>query len=102
MAATPFADLSPVEVRLVAATFHRHVLQSFVKDVQRDGRTTNTDSERRRRVGILERWFRTLRGEKRWTLQRTLAACADALRVEIDGGTYTPDSRTVWIPQDGA
>lgn len=97
-----FADLSPAEVHQVSTGILRAVDASFAVDRQRDsGKVTMTGDEIRRRFRICEAWFRTLRGEKQWTLRRTLSALVVALRTELDGGSYVPDDRTLWLPQDG-
>lgn len=99
---TPFADLSPAEVHEVTSGFHRIIGASFQEDRRRDRRVVMTQDEIRRRFRICERWFRIFRGDKAWSIERSISTCATALRTELDGGVYTPDSRTIWLPQDGA
>lgn len=61
-----------------------------------------TDAEIKRRFAICEKWFRTLRGDKRWGIDRTLDAIPLALEGELSGVGYEPDGRAVWCPGDGA
>lgn len=61
-----------------------------------------TRDEIKRRFEILERWYRDLRGERKWSVDRVLQALPHALRCELIGNTYEPDDRALWIPKDGA
>lgn len=57
-----------------------------------------TMAELKRRFAICEKWYRDLRGDKQWSVDRALAALAPALRSELTGGSYEPDSRSLWRP----
>lgn len=94
-----FADLmkNPAELGRVTRAFNDAIVNSFAVDKSRV-----TQNETRRRFGILEKWFRALRTEKRWTLERVLDSLPRALRCELEHQTFEPDSRTLWIPTDGA
>lgn len=59
-----------------------------------------TDHEIKRRGFILIRWFRILRGEKRWALDRALHEVGRALRAELDGLTYTPSDSVLYRVDD--
>jgi len=74
----------------------RAVTRSFEVDGAR-----MTDAEVRHRFGICERLFRQLRGDLGWGLQRVLDRLPHYLRCELDGQTWEPDPRTIWMPQDG-
>lgn len=96
----PFAELFTDRAQLahVTNTFIRVIGLSFAEHQMRQ----QTQAEIKRRFEICERWFRVLRGDKKWTVDRCLSAIPHALRAELAGGTYTPDSRSVWVPSDGA
>ncbi len=57
-----------------------------------------TMAELKRRFALCEKWYRDLRGQKQWSIERALAALKDVLRTELGGGTYEPDDRQVWAP----
>lgn len=102
--ATPFEDLlrQPGQVAKVVRAFSNIIACSYADDRKLGVRVTVTDTETRRRFKILETWFRVMRGEKQWTLDRIIAALPAALRAELNGGHYEPDSRTLWVPNDGS
>ena len=60
-----------------------------------------TGTEVRRRFGICERLVRQLRSDLGWGLQRVMDRLPYYLRCELDGQTWEPDSRTIWMPEDG-
>lgn len=60
-----------------------------------------TGDEVRRRFGICERLYRQLRGDLGWGVQRVLGHLPRYLRCELDGQPWEPDTRTLWVPQDG-
>lgn len=86
----------PADAALVATRFELTIRKSFEQD-----RSRVTGSETRRRFAICEKWFRLLRGDKGWGLLRSLDALPHALRGELDGTGWTPDSRALWAPGDG-
>lgn len=55
-----------------------------------------TQAEHRRRGEILVKWFRVLRAEKKWALDRTLQALPDALDAELSGTTYVPSETVLY------
>jgi hypothetical protein len=80
----------------VVLGFEHAVTRSFETDGAR-----MTDAEVRRRFGICERLFRQLRGDLGWGLHRVLDHLPHYLRCELDGLRWEPDSRTIWMPEDG-
>lgn len=80
------------EVRTIQAVFTSLVADSFDTHPMR----VKTEAEARRRGQILVKWYRALRGEKKWSLDRTLSALRKALECELDGKTYVPSDRTLY------
>jgi len=103
---SPFADLvgTPQKYKLVAQRFAQILAASFDDDERRQGKDyakrVCTQQEQKRRAEILGRWFREMRGDLGWSVERTLDHLAVALRTELDGGTYTPpaDRNRLWAP----
>jgi hypothetical protein len=102
LVARPFADLfqDPAQLRKVVSRLQRIIADSFGGDGAM--KRAITEAEVKRRFAICEKWFRDLRGERKWTVDRCLDALPHALKVELSGGTYEPDRRSVWVPTDGA
>lgn len=73
---------------LVAASFKTHPMRHC------------TDNEVRRRGTILITWFRILRGEKGWPLDRVLHELRRVLRAELNGETYTPSESVLYRVDD--
>ena len=98
--ARPFADLfaNRADLAKVLHSFTASIEASFAGD---GAMRKPTADEVKRRFAICERWFRDLRGTKLWSIDRCLAAVPQALKAELSGQTYEPDSRSLWIPQDG-
>ena len=59
-----------------------------------------TRTEARRRVKICERIWQVLRHEKKWSLQRACDHLYRYLIDELDGRTWNPDERTIWVPDN--
>ena len=60
-----------------------------------------THAEVARRNDITLRIFKSLRGDLSWGLTRIYDHLPRYLRAEIDGVPWKPETRSVWIPQDG-
>lgn len=99
--ARPFADLlsDPEQLKAVTDAFTRMIGVSFAGAGQM---RRPTAAEIKRRFGICERWFRTLRADLHWSVQRSLDEIPRALAAELRGETYEPAKRSVWVPSDGA
>jgi hypothetical protein len=80
------------DIGTVQAAFAAIVEGSYVRHPMRH----TTQAEHRRRGEILVKWFRTLREEKKWALDRALQALPDALDAELDGRTYEPSSSCLY------
>jgi hypothetical protein len=93
-----FLDLVPDDqLARVTVAIERAIATSFAGD---GGRMTA--AEVRRRFAICERLVRQLRGDLGWGLQRILDHLPEYLRCELDGVSWSPDARTVWVPEDEA
>lgn len=100
---TPFADLVPADkVGEVTLKFEELILRSFAEEVARTRLTIvrpRTAAEVKRRFNILADWFKVLRGDIGWSLQRVLDELPMALRKTLDGEQYVPDvRRSAWMP----
>lgn len=100
----PFKSLLGDErdLQRVFATIHDVILRSFGVDIQREPFKPNpiTDREVKRRFGICERWFRRARGDLGYSLERTMDMMGHALRCELDGNPFDPQSGgpMIWTP----
>ena len=93
-----FLDLvSDDQLARVTVAIERAIAASFAVD---GGRMTS--AEVRRRFSICERLVRQLRGDLGWGLQRVLDHLPEYLRCELGGVSWSPDTRTVWVPEDEA
>jgi len=103
---TPFGDLvdSPERYKKVMFRMAQVLAKSFCDDERRHGKEfekrVHTDSEEKRRADIIGRWFRNMRGDLNWSIERTLDHLEKALRTELDGGTYNPpiERQRLWVP----
>ncbi len=95
---TPLTDLlhDPGTLARVTASLEAAVSRSFVTHAMRH----MTRAEVKRRFDICLRWFRTLRADHAWSNERAADTAGRALVVELNGGTFVPDSRSVWVPGD--
>ena len=85
------------QIGRVADGFYRAIALSFgAGDWKRA-----TRSEVKRRFDICDRIFSQLRGDLGWGIERILDNLPEYLRCELDGISWTPDRRTVWLPSDG-
>jgi len=84
------------QLPMVAHAIEAAVATSFEVD-----RSQPTGDEIRRRFAICERLIRHLRADLGWGLQRVLDHLPHYLRCELDGQSWEPDKRTIWMPQDG-
>ena len=78
---------------------HRTVMSSFGQDTILV--PTVTGAEYRRRAQICIDWFRILRLDYKWSLERTRDHLALALRKTLDGHDWDPgsaDERACWSP----
>jgi len=95
--AKPFMDLlEKDQAGRVMLAIERAVSKSF-----EDDRARVTGDEIRRRFGLCERLIRRLRGDLGWGLHRVLDHLPHYLRCELDGQAWEPDTRTIWMPEDG-
>lgn len=83
----------------VVLGFEIAIAKSFAED---SPPTKMTQSAIKERFDICVRIFRELRGDLKWGLERILDQLPVYLRCELDGKKWTPDTRTVWTPGDGA
>jgi hypothetical protein len=61
-----------------------------------------TQAEVKRRFGLCASIFERLRGDLKWGIDRIAQHLPAYFRAELDGAAWTPDSRTFWLPKDGA
>ncbi len=109
-ASTPFADLlSDGQAVQVTLKFEQLIMESFATDAGREaiakgtkGKAVATAAEIKRRFNILADWFKTLRGDLGWSLQRIFTELPFALRAKLDGQLYVPNTRSSWAPTEPA
>lgn len=79
----------------VADAIWRAIEASLDKDA-----TVVTRAELKRRFEICTKLIEHLKGDLKWSLQRTLDYLPIYLRCEVHGIAYTPDTRRMWaVPQ---
>ena len=99
--------MSGAWVKLVTEDQLAGVVQSFERAVKRSFATdlllvsVHTRSEERRRVEMCARIFEQLRVDAGWSLQRIEDELPRLLRCELDGTSWTVDSRNAWAPESG-
>jgi len=86
--------ISEDQLAAVTTAIESAVAQSFAADYSRV-----TRDEIRHRFAICERIIRELRGDLKWTLTRVLDAMPRYLRCELNGVSWTPDERAMWMPE---
>lgn len=62
---------------------------------------TMTGDEVKRRFNICLEIFKVLRGDMKWGMSRIVDHIPKYLLQELNGTTWTPDTRECWIPSDG-
>jgi hypothetical protein len=101
-----FADLTDddAQMRKVVNGFGRLLARSYQEDKLKYGvefiRRMMTENEKKRRANILAKWFRYLRGDCQFSIDRALDECGHALRAELDNKKYDPPpKRRLWTPE---
>jgi hypothetical protein len=60
-----------------------------------------TKSEVDRRFEMVAKIFTKLRADLKWGIDRALAHLSEYLGAELSGSSWTPDTRSCWMPEDG-
>jgi len=99
---TPFLDLvgDRTVAKHVANSLHRIVSDSFARN-RYPMRGNITVAEVRRRSKICLHIARQIRNDLQWGWQRILDQLPEYLDCELDGKTWEPDKRAIWVPGDG-
>lgn len=84
------------EVGRVTIAFEEMIAISFITDKAR-----LTRAEVKRRFAICASIFKKLRGDLHWGIDRALHFMPTYLRDELEGVDWKPDTRTMWMPNDG-
>ena len=79
------ARVTSAFVGLIQGSFETHPMRHVTQD------------EVRRRFGILERWYRVLRGDRGWSVARVLDTLPRALLAELNGQRFEPEARASWL-----
>lgn len=61
-----------------------------------------TQAEVKRRFDLCASMFEKTRGDLKWGIERILGALDEYLDAKLDGRDWSPGSRTIWAPGDGA
>ncbi len=103
---TPFLDLTkdPKVGHYLFKRVTQIVSNSFREDAHREGKNVSqlkiTQSEVKRRADIVGNWYRAMT-EMGLSSPNTIEHLARALRVELDGGTFTPPTPgKMWASED--
>lgn len=84
----------------VTLFFERTIEGSFRTHPMRMGRMTQ--AEVKRRFEICCSIFEQLRGELKWGIDRIEQHLPTYFCAELDGAPWKPNTRTFWLPEDGA
>ncbi len=90
---TTFGNLvrNPADLQRVFLAVNSAILNSFEQDKARSPLVfIVTEHEVRRRFKICEKWFRVMRGDCGYSVDRAVDFVPLALRTELDGGTFEP------------
>lgn len=84
----------------LVAVFQKVIAGSFKQERQRGERAVFSDRELRRRTEICWKWFRIMRHECGYTVDRAFDFLPIALRKELDGVPWEPPSKnSPWGPE---
>lgn len=105
--AKPFASLmrNEDELRRAFGVIEDAIWRSVGLDIQRNpfgqlAQRGMTKDELKRRFKICEAWIRRARGDLGMSLEKTLDLMSHALRSELDGNRFDPDTMQtkIWTP----
>jgi hypothetical protein len=87
-----FAELArkPGDLKQVFLGIQSTILNSFKQDGDRGTLVVLTDAEFRNRFKICEKWFRVMRGDCGYSVERAVDFLPRALRCELDGVDFEP------------
>lgn len=93
---TPLTDLllSQAALGQVTRGIHNAIAASLLSHPLRH----LTKQETKRRFEICVRWFKVLRLEKKFSIDRCVDELPKALVCELDERKYEPHDRAVWMP----
>jgi hypothetical protein len=86
----------------LAQIIEKAIADSFKHERERGERVMVYDREVKRRSEICLKWFRIMRGDMGYSVDRVFDFLPRALRTELDGGTFEPVSaseRSAWAPE---
>lgn len=97
-----FAELTkrPEDLQRVYKGLMATIANSFKQDGDRGSIINLTDTEFRRRFQICEKWFRIMRGDCGYSVEKTVDFLPRALRCDLDGESFEPPKSDVsgWAP----
>lgn len=93
-------------LNLIQEGQREHVQTMLIRVVKKsfeDDKSRQTQAEVRRRITLCLDGFKMLRGDAkyRWSVDRIVNELPRLLRCRLDGAAYEPDTRSIWIPEDG-
>lgn len=97
-----FAELvkRPEDLKFLFKSLAAVIGNSFKQDGDRGSIISLTDTEFRRRFKICEKWFRIMRGDCGYSVERTVDFLPRALRADLDGTEFEPPKADLagWAP----
>lgn len=95
---TPLTDLlqTPAALGTVTTGIQKAVDRSLASHPMRHV----TRDEIRRRFGICVKWFKAMRLDYKFSIDRAVAQLGAALRAELDGRSFDPHTRALWRPEE--
>lgn len=99
---TPFASMARSEATLVQLNhlLKAIILHSFNQERQRGTMTISSDIEVKRRAKICLDWYRIMRADLGYTIDKIIDFLPQALRCELDGARWEPPANVrAWAPE---
>lgn len=91
------------EVSALVLGIEKAISESFAQEAERGESLGHmTRDEVKRRFNICCEIFKSLRGECHWSIERIVHALPKYLRCELDGESWEPEKRAIWMPEGTA
>lgn len=101
---TPFSSVLRQELApsRLASAIEKAIADSYRHERARGDKPVVSHISMKNRSDICLKWFRIMRGDMGYSVERTLDFIGLALRTELDGGQFEPVSaklRSAWAPE---
>lgn len=95
---TALTDLlqSPTAIGTVTTGIQKAVERSLASHPMRH----LTRAEVKRRFDLCVKWFKVMRMDHKFSIDRAVSQLGTALRAELDGKPFNPHTKALWRPED--